>query len=79
MATFPECHVSHLCKLMIWVINIWYHGLFTDFLALQLRKTSARRPSMKIVRAVSASNGVLCLQMTSVGYIRSSGMDKEEN
>jgi len=45
--------VSSVCRLMISVIRL-YRGLCTDLLAfaLQLRKTSSRRPSMKTVRPV---------------------------
>ena len=51
--------VSHQ-SLMIWVIKKWSQGLCTDPLvyALQLRKTSAKRPSDGAVWSVIASNGV---------------------
>ena len=55
-------------------------GLCTDLLAfaLQLRKTSARRPSDKgVVRAVIVSNGAAFLQMRSVGSHSTSGREKE--
>ena len=45
---------------------------------LQLRKTSARRPSdERVVRPVIASNGVSFLQMRSVGSHSTSGMKRE--
>ena len=57
----------------------WYRGLCTDLLefALQLRKTSARRPSMRTVRPVITSNWVPYFQMSSVGSHSTSGMEKE--
>ena len=54
-------------------------GLSSDPLVftLQLRKTSARRPSEKALRPVIASKGISHLQMTSVGSHAMSGMEKE--
>ena len=41
MATCPECHTSHICRLTIWVILRCYLGLCTDVVGftLQLRKS----------------------------------------
>ena len=48
--------------------------------ALQMRKTSARRPSDEgTVRPVITSNGVPFLQMRSVGSHATSGREKEGN
>ena len=57
----------------------WSRRLCTDLLAfsLQLRKTSARRPSMKAVLQVIPSNGVPYLHMRSVGSHITSGVGKE--
>jgi hypothetical protein len=66
-------------SLMIRLIMIWSWGLCTDLLAfaLQLRKTSARRPSDEgTVRQVIASNGVSFLQMRSIGWHSTSGREK---
>ena len=74
---FPR--VSRL-SLMIRMIMKWSLGLCTEPLVfdLQLRKTSARRPSDEgAVRAVIASNGVPYLQIWSVGPNSKSGREKE--
>ena len=55
--------------------------MWADLLAFTTKetpqKTSARRPSMKAVRPVIASNEVLHLQMRSVGSHSTSGIEKE--
>ena len=67
---------------MIRVIAIGYGGAVHDLLefTLQLRKpreSSARRASMKAVRAVIASNGDPYFQMRSVRSHSTSGREKE--
>ena len=61
------------------VIMRCYRGLCTDLLALalQLKKILARRPSMKAVRSVIASNGGLYPQKMSVESHSTPGMEKE--
>ena len=72
----PECHV---CQVTMRVIMRRYRELCTDLLVftLRLRKTSARRPSMKALLPVIASNGVSYLRMTSVRSHSTSGREKE--
>ena len=62
-------------SLKVGVTMWWYRGLCKDLLAfaLQLRKTSARRPSMKAVWAVE----VPYLQIRSVGSHSTPGREKE--
>ena len=69
------------CQLMIRVIIRLYRRICTDFLEFtqQLRKpqkTSARRPSIKAIRPVIASNGAPFLQMRSVGPHSTSAKEK---
>ena len=61
MATYPECHVSHVCQLMIRVIMKLYRVLCSDLLefTLRLRKTSAKR---------SSSDGLFTLIMLGERY-----------
>ena len=69
MTVCPECHVS---RLMIRVVMIWARELCTDLLAFiyswgKLRITSSKRPSIKAVRLVAASNGIPFIKLRSVG------------
>ena len=61
------------------IILRWYRGLCTDLLAfaLQLRKISAKKPSIKSVRTAITSNGIPSLQIRSVIYHSTSGREKE--
>ena len=61
MATYPERHSSHICRLVIRVMMRWNRRLCTELLVftLRLRKTATRRPSPD---EDSASNVVPYLQ-----------------
>ena len=58
MATCPECHVNHVLSANYKGDNEIIPGAVHRSI-LQLRKTSARRPSMEAVRPVIASCGPL--------------------
>ena len=81
--TCPECHVSHISRLMIRVIMVWYGGLCTNLLgiALVLRKCSGKSQLgdriVKAVRPVITSNRVPYIQMRSVESHRMWGREKE--
>ena len=59
--------ITGLCTLLL---------AFTLTAVGKLRNTSARIPSMKAVRPVIATNGVLYSQMRSVGSFRTSEKEK---
>ena len=56
-----------------------HRSLVSNLRSRKTWKTSGRRPSIKAVRPVIASNGVPYLQMRSVGSHSTSGRKKEGN